>query len=218
MCQLRTVIGLIILIAAAGSSTSAQTNSADWTELRRRLAQNLEMGSFLAKCQSKDSKEVRFTSAEPISLRKTDPEGNNQTQVPSLAGLGLDRQDVVRRAACSEGVPPDVALAIIEYESNFDNDVRGSAGEIGASQILPATIDAFEFDRARLGSDYEYNVRSGMKVLGFLLAQFPTEDAIRAYNGGPAFQESSAEARSKVESYFANIDSLRRKYEWVRCR
>lgn len=211
MCPSKAVIGLILLIAAAGSSSSALTTSDDWTELRRRLAQNLGMDGFLAKYPNEDSR-----PAEPISLRKTGAAINNQ-QLFKLTGIRLDRQEVVRRAACSEGVPPDIALAIIEHESSFDNSARGATGEIGASQILPATVELFEFDRARLRSDYEYNVRSGVKIMRFLLVHFPTDDAIRAYNGGLGFQDSPEEARKKIEIYLANIDRLRRKYEQVRC-
>src|SRR5579871_6777127 len=69
-------------------------------------------------------------------------------------------QNTVRSVACQEGVPPAFALAIIEHESKFNNAMRGSRGEIGASQILPATATALGFDPARLGRDFTYNARA----------------------------------------------------------
>jgi soluble lytic murein transglycosylase-like protein len=207
----KAMVGLTIMIAVISSSGLAQTADADWTELRRRLAENLEMESFLAKYSNKNSIYIKpFRHKNMVTVRKSQP-----TAAPIKAGI--DRQEVVRRAACSEGVPPDAVLAIIEYESSFDNGVRGKAGEIGASQILPATAELFELDRDKLGADYEYNIRSGMKVMKFLFDRFSEEDAIRAYNGGPAFQDSPAETRKKVESYFSSIEKLRRKYGWARC-
>jgi soluble lytic murein transglycosylase-like protein len=211
MLSWKTIGGLAIMIAAISSSSAAQTNSADWTELRRRLEQNLEMESFLAKYSNKNS-----ISTKPIRHRNVVTGQNNQ-QASAPTTIGIDRQEVVRKAACSEGVPPDIALSIIEHESNFDNRVRGKAGEIGASQILPATAELFKFDPEKLDADYEYNIRSGMKVMKYLLDQFPAEDAIRAYNGGPAFHNSSAETRRKIEIYFSSIERLRRKYERVQC-
>jgi soluble lytic murein transglycosylase-like protein len=211
MYPLKATAGLILMIAAIPSSSSAQNPSADWTELRRRLTQNLEMESFLEKYSDKNA-----LSVKPI-WRRNRGTGRKTQQAADPSRVGMDPQEIVRRAACSEGVPPDVALAVIEHESNFNNSVHGKAGEIGASQILPETGELFKFDRKKLGADYEYNIHSGMKVMKFLLDQFPIEDAIRAYNGGPAFQDSSAGARKKIENYFSSIERLRRKYERVRC-
>jgi soluble lytic murein transglycosylase-like protein len=205
----RDLCGIVIVVFAMYSSGLAQDSNAGWAELRRRLAQNMEMDSFLSKYSNNNSRSVK--PHKPGGVLGIDKKISN-TPISNP-----NHQEVVRQAACSEGVPPDIALAIIHHESNFDNGVRGKAGELGASQILPQTSELFKFDRERLRKDYEYNVRSGMKIMKFLLDQFSTENTIRAYNGGPAFQKLRGEARRNVETYFSSVQRLRRKYESERC-
>ena len=205
----RDLCGIFIISFAICLPGLAKDPNAGWAELRRRLAQNLEMDSFLSKYSNKSHQTVKPRMYGDV--RSVDEHASK------TANSIPNRKEVVRQAACSEGVPPDLALAIIDYESNFENGVRGKAGEIGASQILPTTIELFKFDQEKLSKDYEYNIQSGMKVMKNLLDQFSKENAIRAYNGGPAFQNSSAEARRNVEVYFSSIQRLRRKNESERC-
>ena len=74
-------------------------------------------------------------------------------------------KDTVRALACEQGVPPGFALAIIDKESGFNNQARGRRGEIGASQILPATARAWGFDTGRLAREFAYNVGAGVATV-----------------------------------------------------
>lgn len=122
--------------------------------------------------------------------------------------------DLVRTAACRNGVPPDLALALVDRESRFRNDVTGAQGEIGAAQILPATAAAYGFDAARLRSDFGYNVESGMQILRDLAGQLGGDWAavVRAYNGGPNFGSASPEAQTQTARYAGDIESRRSRY------
>ncbi len=73
---------------------------------------------------------------------------------------------LIEKYAAMNGVPVELATAVIQIESNFRPTVRGSAGEIGLMQVKPATARLMGYR----GSDYglfdpETNIRYGMKYL-----------------------------------------------------
>lgn len=55
------------------------------------------------------------------------------------AALGGHLAGLIVRAAASEGLDPWLIYSVIKVESNFEPGSRGSAGERGLMQILPAT-------------------------------------------------------------------------------
>jgi membrane-bound lytic murein transglycosylase MltF len=59
-------------------------------------------------------------------------------------------------------VPPNLAIAIIQYESSFNTDARGEAGEIGLFQLLPSTFPTYT--ETQLFKP-EINIKLGMKYL-----------------------------------------------------
>ncbi len=59
---------------------------------------------------------------------------------------------IVSRYAASYGVPLPLAHAVIQVESNYRVDARGSAGEIGLMQIKPATARMMGYDGSNSGS------------------------------------------------------------------
>ena len=67
-----------------------------------------------------------------------------------------DKQNTVRALACDAAAPPDFALAVLDQESGFGNNMRGSLGEIGASQILPSTAVALALDLQRLARAFSW--------------------------------------------------------------
>ncbi len=129
-------------------------------------------------------------------------------------------QDTVRKVACQEGVPPEFALAVIEHESKFDNTMRGSHGEIGASQILPATATALGFDPARLGSEFAYNARAGVSILKMLLrrAAGDQREASCCYRAGPRWAKLPSYKQSQVLAYARAIERLKNNYSSLDCR
>jgi soluble lytic murein transglycosylase-like protein len=123
--------------------------------------------------------------------------------------------DAVRVAACRNGIPPDLAMAVVDRESGFNNEAIGPQGEVGAAQILPATAYAYGFDLSRLRLDFSYNVDSGMKILRDLFGRFGGDwtSALRAYNGGPDFSNSSAAAQAQTARYASDVEGWRSHYD-----
>lgn len=64
------------------------------------------------------------------------------------------------------GLPPEVALAVMQIESNFDPRAKGAAGEVGLMQIMPATARMLGFagDDRQL-AEPGVNIRLGVQYL-----------------------------------------------------
>lgn len=96
-------------------------------------------------------------------------------------------RSLIRRHARKNGVPFDLARAVIEIESNFRPNVRGQAGEIGLIQIKPATARSIGFDgTTKELFEPETNIKYGMKYLGeaYRLGGETTCGAVLKYNAG----------------------------------
>ncbi|MBW2270557.1 MAG: lytic transglycosylase domain-containing protein [Deltaproteobacteria bacterium] len=100
--------------------------------------------------------------------------------------------DAVRSEAARFGLAPDLVLAVIEVESQFDAFAVSSAGAMGLMQILPGTGEALArrygqpWHGPRTLFDPVVNVRLGIAYLAELrhrFGQWPT--ALAAYNWGP---------------------------------
>ena len=202
MRGLRTLPVILLSVWAPGS---AQTPALDaFRELRCRLDENRETASLVASLP-------RLTPNRPVetapvhAIRRMDAP-HPERERPAI--------EVVRAAACRNGVPPDLALAVVDHESRFRNDVIGAQGEIGAAQILPATADAYGFDLARLRADFVYNVEAGVKILRDLSERFAGDwtSVLRAYNGGPSFSSASQEAQIQTARYAGEIETWRSQY------
>ncbi len=82
------------------------------------------------------------------------------------------------------GQDPDLVLAIIAIESDFDPRARSSAGAVGLMQVMPQWKQVLGI-REEL-SDPETSIRYGLQVLGFYRNMYgDLEMALTAYNRGP---------------------------------
>lgn len=189
----------------AWACAAAQTPGLDaFRELRRRLDGGQETASLVLSLKRYPLNPSGGV-ASGFKARSTEASTNVR------GGFALD---VVRAAACRNGIPSDLALALVDRESRFHNDVTGSQGELGASQILPATANAYGFDIGRLSTDFAYNVESGMKILRDLSERFGGDwkSVLRAYNGGPEFASASQEAQIQTARYASEIETWRSRY------
>lgn len=178
------------------------TYAARFAELRARIAGGGDVSQLVREWEPK-------STPPPLARRAA-----------GVSGLLLDVSRArVRAAACEAGVRPALALAIVEHETGFNNSARGEKGEIGAGQIMPATAHLFGFDTSRLAADYDYNVRSSVGIIRYLLDYFGGDElaAIRGYNGGPGWRNASPPTLSKIETYAASVRRLRDKYVPVTC-
>jgi soluble lytic murein transglycosylase-like protein len=71
--------------------------------------------------------------------------------------------------------------AVIQVESGYQRDARSSKGAMGLMQIMPDTARTY-----RVADPYDptANIEAGVAYLSALLARFPRELALAAYNAG----------------------------------
>ncbi len=89
--------------------------------------------------------------------------------------------------AKANGVPVDLAHAVIQTESTYNPKARGAAGEIGLMQIKPATARMMGYTGSASGLyDPATNLKYGMKYLGTAhrLSGGSTCGTILKYNAG----------------------------------
>jgi soluble lytic murein transglycosylase-like protein len=96
------------------------------------------------------------------------------------------------QAAEKNGLDPLLVLAVIETESQFRPEARGSAGEIGLMQIKPTTAEwiagrhGIEFKGHQTLLSPEMNIAIGAAYIGDLRGRFngKTRAYVGAYNVG----------------------------------
>ena len=131
------------------------------------------------------------------------------------------KRSTVRKLACDARVPPDFALAVLDNESGFDNRMRGSMGEIGASQILPSTAVSLGLNVRRLADEFSYNAQAGIAILRSLLATTRGDQlqALCRYRAGSGLSALPPRVQSAVRAYTsAVVDLMRTRYAGVACQ
>jgi soluble lytic murein transglycosylase-like protein len=116
-------------------------------------------------------------NAVPAELR--DADGSMAVPNPYSA--------LIVRYAKENGVPVELATAVVQIESNFNPRRRGSAGEIGLMQVKPTTARMMGYRGSVKGLyDPETNIRIGMKYLAMAqdLGGGATCRTILKYNAG----------------------------------
>jgi len=116
----------------------------------------------------------------------------------------------VRRLAPDYGLDPNLILAIIKTESNFDPHARSSRNALGLMQLIPSTAARFGVkDRA----DPLQNLHGGMAYMRWLLSFFQGdlrlslagynagEGAVEKYLGVPPYRETQTYIRKVLRAY-----------------
>ena len=116
---------------------------------------------------------------------------------------------MVKTMAPEFRVQPELALAIMEAESNFDIVARSPKNAQGLMQLIPATAARFN---VRNPYDPAQNIRGGLAYLRWLLAYFEGdltlvaaaynagEGTVERYRGVPPYAETRAYVRRIVRS------------------
>lgn len=65
------------------------------------------------------------------------------------------------------GLPPELVLAVIDVESNFDRFAISSASALGLMQVMPFWVDELGFDDKNQLFDIETNVLLGCRILRY---------------------------------------------------
>lgn len=118
--------------------------------------------------------------------------------------------DLVKKAAPEYHVHPQLALSIMEVESNFDVVALSPRNAKGLMQLIPETAERFN---VRNAYDAEQNLRGGLAYLRWLLAYFEGDVALvaAAYNAGEGTVNRYkgvppyAETRAYVQKVLANM-------------
>jgi hypothetical protein len=102
----------------------------------------------------------------------------------------INIRDLIAQEANSQGVPPAIALAVAQQESEFNQGAIGSQGEVGVFQLMPK----FFAQQGDL-SDVFTNVNLGVGYLAQLYRKYGDwNTALAAYNWGPGNVDKSLAA------------------------
>ncbi len=112
---------------------------------------------------------------------------------------------LVRRLAPEYRLNPDLVLALIEVESNFNPHARSPKNAQGLMQLMPETAERFG---VRNIWDQEQNIRGGMAYLRWLMRCFggDLELVLAAYNAG----EGAVERHDGIPPYAETQRYVRR--------
>ena len=154
--------GVLLCLALLATQASAQqfsNRSADDVDpkLREQLMQAVgESDSFADRFDA----EVWLTDmSHRLSTQVTDVEER------------LDILRIVHRHATRAGVPPELVLAVIDVESNFDRYAISSALAIGLMQIMPFWLEELDVGDGDMNQlfDMDLNVLLGCRILKYYL-------------------------------------------------
>ena len=129
----------------------------------------LTVASVSALCAGESAPLAATSPASPA--RQSQP--GEQVHAQEAAGQAIEGaqarksyQELLRREAEKNGLPPDIADAVAAVESGYDPDARGTAGEVGLMQVLPETAAMLGFtgDLAELARP-EVNIHYGVTYL-----------------------------------------------------
>ncbi|MFZ5504646.1 MAG: lytic transglycosylase domain-containing protein [Pseudomonadota bacterium] len=148
---------------------------------------------------------------EPVMVADIDPD------LEAAFGTTADRKrviEIVRELAPHFDIDPQLVLAVIGTESNFNSKARSPKNAQGLMQLIPETAQRFN---VRDTYDPVQNIRGGMAYLRWLLAYFEGdvvlatagynagEGAVDRYKGVPPYRET--------REYVKRIQTLFRKTE-----
>ena len=125
---------------------------------------------FLLGCYDKDGKRVDApATASTKTTKKTIAKkaANKSAKPAGKAASNGGYSSIIAKHATANGVPVNLAHAVIRIESNFRANARGRAGEVGLMQIKPSTARAMGYSGSIKGLyNPETNIKYGMKYLG----------------------------------------------------
>jgi LysM repeat protein len=113
-------------------------------------------------------------AAEPPSNVPPSPAGTAATMPAPLPLTGAAARQVLVQAAQTEGVDPDLVLAVALWESGDNNQEVSKAGAVGLMQILPST--AAWAGPALLGRPADIDQPSDNALLGAALLRHYLDD------------------------------------------
>jgi soluble lytic murein transglycosylase-like protein len=167
-----------VLLAAliAGATAQAQRHPSD-----ARSGPDPELRKILvAAITDAESFDDRFDA----EVWLTDMSRRLARQVPD-AEERLHILKTVHRQATRAELPPELVLAVMDVESNFDRFAISSATALGLMQVMPFWIEELDYEDKNQLFDIETNVLIGCRILKYYL-DMEGGDLVRGlarYNG-----------------------------------
>jgi soluble lytic murein transglycosylase-like protein len=94
----------------------------------------------------------------------TDMSNRLERQVPNVDER-LEILRIVHQQATTAGLPPELVLAVIDVESNFDHYAISSASALGLMQVMPFWVDELGYDDKNILFDIRHNILIGCQIL-----------------------------------------------------
>lgn|GEM_PF-1294860 len=166
-------------------------------ERQRAQLETLRITPLLTELERAEErlKIIEQTTKQLRDLMQTMPAAVQQGMVGPLGesslGAGSPHREMIMRMAVERGIDPQLALALVRQESNFDPTAVSRAGALGLMQLMPGTAQMLQPGITRQQIlEPETNVRLGLDYLAQLLKQFGNDvnRALTAYNAGPGRQ------------------------------
>jgi hypothetical protein len=121
-------------------------------------------------------------------------------------------RDLVRQFSTAYNVPYDLALAILEVESNYQVDVVSPKGAKGLMQLMPVITEAYGVQDP---FDPVENIRGGIQFLGYLLEKYgDPQIATAGYHAGETHVDNAGGRipnRKDFPDTWAYVEKVRRK-------
>lgn len=131
------------------------------------------------------------------SFQSAEAAGCQTLSKKSLETKADPYEQTIRTASQKYGVKQELVKAVITVESCFKKRARGSSGEKGLMQLMPATARRFN-----VSSGYSpwQNIHAGTKYLSYLLTRYDGDlsRTIAAYNAG----EGNVRPGKKIRNHY----------------
>jgi hypothetical protein len=171
-----------------------------WEELRRRITNNLEVEDLI----------------KPLPMLPIPPEFGKPTTMPVLP-TPADWKTHVSRLACQAGVEPALAIAVIEAESRFNEDLAEKELQtVNADELPPGTVIQRILDREIMKAEVAKNVSAGLKHLKELLDHYLDEsEALAVYYAGENYWQADPAVKQRVKEFVNAVQIKRKQYQFA---
>jgi soluble lytic murein transglycosylase-like protein len=171
----RLLVGTALLGACAGAVAQQKFSNRSPDDIDPAL--RLALVEAIAEA---DSFEDRFDA----EVWLTDMSQRLGAKVPNVEER-LQILRTVHRHATAADLDPELVLAVIDVESNFDRYAISSASALGLMQVMPFWVEEVGETDMNLLFDIEFNILLGCRILKYYLDMEDGElmQALARYNG-----------------------------------
>lgn len=123
-------------------------------------------------------------------------------------------EDIVSKTSKAYGIDPDLIMAVMKVESNYNPQLVSPKGAMGLMQLMPGTADEMGVSDP---FDVEENITGGVKYLRYLSEKYKgnLELILAAYNAGPAVVDryGGIPPYKETQDYVKKVLSVYKKFK-----